>query len=145
MTAQFIEKIDHALNAVEIFTQLLEVETSALKASNYPVFESLQNDKITLAQNYQDSILALEEDQDLLRGLDDATKEKLRHAHTRFNLAADENQNTLLASKNASERIVTMIMSAARQTVADGPTYNAGGTQGLSDKIPVHFKLNEVL
>lgn len=145
MTPQLNTKIDRTLHAVESFSQLLELETAALKASDFQIFESLQEDKLVFAQNYQDSILAFEEDLDLLQSLDESTKEKLRAAHTRFNTVADDNQNTLLASKNVSERIVTMIMNAARQTVSEGPAYNAAGTQGISDKIPVHFKLNEVL
>ncbi len=145
MTQHMTDKIERTLHAVESFSQLLELETAALKASDFQVFESLQQDKIVFAQNYQDSILAFEEDLDLLQSLDESVKEKLRHAHNRFTVVADDNQNTLLASKNVSERIVTMIMTAARQTVSEGPAYNASGTQGISDKIPVHFKLNEVL
>lgn len=145
MTPQINEKVSRTLHAVDIFSQLLELETAALKASDFPVFESLQQDKVVLAQNYQDSILAFEEDLDILPKLDDATKDKLRHAHARFTVAADDNQSALLASKNVSERIVTRIMEAARQTVSEGPAYNAGGHTNISDKIPVHFKLNEVL
>lgn len=143
MTPQLHQKLDRTLHAVESFSQLLELETAALKASDFPVFESLQQDKITFAQNYQDSILAFEEDLDILKNLDDASKDKLRQAHARFTVVADENQSTLQASKNVSERIVTLIMDAARKTVSEGPAYNAGGIQDLSAKIPVHFKLNE--
>lgn len=143
MTPQLHQKVDRTLHAVESFSQLLELETAALKASDFPVFESLQQDKLAFAQSYQESILAFEEDLDILKNLDEELKDKLRHAHSRFTAVADENQNALQAGKNASERIVTLIMDAARKTVSEGPAYNAGGTQDLSDKIPVHFKLNE--
>lgn len=145
MNAELQYKVDHAISAVESFSMILDQETSALKTSNYALFEQLQPAKIALAQDYQDSILAFEEDVDVLKSLEDGVKEKLRRAHARFAAAAEANQSALLACKNVAERIVKMIMDAARRTVSDAPSYSAAGMVGLSDKIPVHFKLNETL
>lgn len=145
MTLALADKVTHTLHAVEAFSLLLEQETAALKAADFAAFESLQDEKLTRAQDYQDAVLTFEEDIDLLKTMDDTLKEKLRAAHTRFSTAADDNQTTLQASRNTSERIVTLIMDAARQSVSEGPNYGANATQELSDKIPVHFKINEVL
>ncbi|MDB5477798.1 MAG: hypothetical protein JWM96_293, partial [Alphaproteobacteria bacterium] len=134
-----------ALNTVSQFTALLDQETAALRASNYNLFDALQDKKIQLAHEYQDAILAFEEDVDLLKDLPASIKDKLRLAHAGFTASADANQDTLMATKNVSERIVTLIMNAARRSVQNGPSYCAGGMQNMSEKIPVHFKLNEVL
>jgi len=145
MTEHLALKVEHTLQAVESFSTLLEQETEALKTSNYSTFESLQDEKLVRAKNYQDAVLAFESDIDILKSLEEGLKTKLRAAHARFTAAAQANENILLATKNVAERIVTMIMTAARQTVAQGPNYGANGMQGLSEKIPVHFKHNEVL
>jgi len=139
------KKVEHTLETVESFSTLLEAETFALKKSNFALFESLQDEKIILAQKYQDAILAFEEDIEVLKDLDPSLKNRLHHAHKRFSTAATENQNTLSTTSKVSERIVKLIMGAARKSVMDAPSYSAFGTQGLSEKIPVHFKLNEVL
>ena len=138
-------KVDHTLDAVATFSELLETETRALKTSNFAVFESLQDQKLILAQNYQDAILAFEEDIDLLPTLEESLKDKLKQSHNRFAAAAEENQIVLASTAKVSERVVSLIMTAARRSVSDGPSYSRGAIQGLSDKIPVHFKLNEVL
>lgn len=142
--ATLYAKVDHTLAAVESFSQLLETETLALKASNFHVFETLQEQKTILAQNYQEAILAFEEDIDLLPTLEASLKTKLQQSHARFSAAAEENQIVLKSTTQVSERIVKLIVDAARKSVADGPSYGRNATQGLSEKIPVHFKLNEV-
>ncbi len=142
-TLQF--KVDHALKAVDTFSDFLDRETATLENSDFHAFELLQDEKLNLAQAYQDAILAFEEDAEILPTLDDTTKEKLRHAHMRFSTAAKTNQTTLSATKNVAERIVNLVMTAAKKTVIDEtPSYGANGLQGVSDKIPVYFKLNEV-
>lgn len=139
------KKVEHALESVEAFSTLLETETFALKKLNYALFESLQDEKLNLAQKYQDALLAFEEHIDVLKDLDPVLKSRLQSAHKRFSIVAEDNQNTLSTTSKVSERIVKLIMGAARKTVMDAPSYSAGGVQGLSEKIPVHFKLNEVL
>lgn len=145
MATALLEKVDRTLNATELFSALLDQETLALKAADFKKFESLQDQKFELAQNYQDSILAFEEDLEVLKGLDESVKEKLRTSYSRFTTASETNQKALNASKKVSERIVTLIMDAAKKTVAEGPNYGSNGVQGISDKIPIHFKINEVL
>lgn len=139
------QKIDHALLAVDAFCNLLEDETKALNTSNFTLFESLQDRKVRLAQAYQDALLAFEEEVEHLQALDENVKDKLRASHARFSVVAEYNQSALSTAKHASERIVSLIMDAARQTVMDTPNYGATGSRDLSEKIPVHFKLNEVL
>lgn len=142
---RLVEQVNFALHAVMDFTAVLGQETAALRGSDFPLFQALQDEKLVRAQNYQDSILALEEFIEFLPSLDDATKTALRTAQKDFSKAAADNQTLLEAKLNSSERIVNLIMDAARRTVSDGPAYGANGVQDISDKIPVHFKLNEVL
>lgn len=143
--AHLAHKVEHALLAVDHFSALLEQETDALQKSDYGTFQALQDKKLDLAQGYQNAVLAFEKDIDILQTMDAARKDALRQAHVRFTKAADANQETLKASGHVADRIVKLIMNAARDSVSDSPSYNASGYQGLSDKLPVHFKLNETL
>jgi len=137
-------KVDNALTASEDFSVLLDRETAALKKADYATFGHLQESKITLAQRYQESVLAFEQDVDFLKTLDDVLKDKLRAAHARFKAAAEANESALLAAKKVAERIVTLVMDAAKKSLAQAPNYGKGGVQTYSEKIPVHFKMNEV-
>ena len=143
--AHLAHKVENALQAVDHFSTLLEQETAALRISDYTTFQALQDKKLQLAQGYQNAVLAFEEDIEILQSMDEARKDALRQAHARFTRAADANQETLKATGQVADRIVKLIMDAARDSVSDGPSYNAKGYQGLSDKMPVHFKLNETL
>lgn len=146
MTTQLLDKVNQTVKAAENFTITLDRETDALKKADYATFESLQQEKLDNAHMYQDSILAFEGQLDHLKTLPAAAKNSLKAAHDRFTAAADLNQRALRAASNASQRIVTMIMDAAKASVAaEAPGYGASGKHGLSEKIPVHFKLNEVL
>jgi hypothetical protein len=137
-------KVTRTLEAVESFSTLLDKETAALTKADYNSFTALQNDKLALAQRYQEAILAIEEDLPQMATLQDSWKDKLRQMHQRYQDAANANQKALLAAKLATERMVKLIMNAAKQTVMDGPSYSAAGVQGISDKLPIHFKLNDV-
>ena len=138
-------KVAKTLDAVENFSQFLEQETKTLTSADYKTFSSMQDAKVLLAQQYQDAILAFETDLPQMSSLNDTLKDKLRKMHTRYTAAAEANQKALLAAKNVTERMVNLIMNAAKQTVMDGPAYSAAGRQGISEKLPIHFKLNEVL
>lgn len=138
-------KVLEALNASEAFSALLDKETDALKRADYNTFADMQDEKIYGAQRYQESVLSLEPDVDFLKSIDNALKDKLREAHARFRLAADANESALLASKKVAERIVSLIMDAAKRGVQEAPNYGAMATQTVSAKIPLHFKVNEVL
>jgi hypothetical protein len=147
MTAiALLDKVDQTLFAVEAFCAVLDQETEALKAADYNTFGVLQDVKLKRAHDYQDAVLSFEGDLEKLKVLPDTAKNKLRAAHEKFTLCADKNRKTVAAAHKVSQRIVDMIMDAARRAVADGaPGYSKLAKQGLSDKIPVHFKLNEVL
>lgn len=145
MTQALEIKVQKTLEAVESFSSLLEKETQALSKADYTSFSLLQNDKLILAQKYQEAILAFEEDLPHMSSLQQTLKDKLKQMHSRYQLAAENNQKAILAAKSATERMVKLIMNAAKQTVMDGPCYSAAGVQGISDKLPIHFKLNEVL
>lgn len=137
-------KVKETLAAAENFSILLDQETQALRKADYTTFAALQDNKLLFAQRYQESILAFEDDLLTLTTLADHLKEKLRQMHIRYTEAADANQKALLAAKNVTERVIKLIMNAAKQTVMDGPSYSAAGVQGISEKLPIHFKLNEV-
>jgi hypothetical protein len=145
MAVALRDKVTNALLAVDQFSALLEQETAALQKSDFALFENMQDRKFELARNYQDAILAFEEDVEELPKLELSLKDKLHAAHKRYATAAGENMQALTIKQKVSERILNLIMNAAKRTVMDTPSYSAKGQQDISAKIPVYFKLNEVL
>jgi hypothetical protein len=139
-------KVDNAVATVESFSALLDQETTALKAADFTTFEKLQEEKILQAQAYQDAVLSFEEDLDSLKAMDEALKAKLRATHMRYHMATSANLRALQNAQNTAERLVKLIMDAAKRSVAvEAPSYGRTGHQALSEKIPVSFKLNEAV
>src|SRR4051812_22332954 len=108
-------KVDHALKTSDAFSEVLNQETSALKAAQYDVFADLQDIKLDRAADYQESVMSFEQDVDFLKSLDESLKDKLRAAHTRFSAAAEANQRALTASIKVAQRTVSLIMDAAKR------------------------------
>lgn len=138
-------KVTQALQNIDAFSALLQQEASALQKSDYTTFQNLQGAKLEMAHAYQDAVLSFEEQGDQLQNMEAGDKKMLQECYARFREACKLNEAALLASRTVAERVVNLVMKAARQTVMDGPAYCAMGRQGISDKVPVHFKLNEVL
>lgn len=145
MPANLPNDVTHMLAAMQAFSGVLHAETIALNARDIKVVEQLFPQKCEFAQMYHEAMLRLDDQEMHLKSLDDGLKQKLKAAYAQFADVADANRRALAAAKEVAERMVNVVMDAARRTVMDGPSYSRNGTNVLASDIPVHYKLNQVL
>jgi flagellar biosynthesis/type III secretory pathway chaperone len=136
--------VHHMLAAMQAFSGVLHAETIALQSRDMNTVEQLFPQKREFAQLYHDAMLRLDDQKDALKSLDDMLKSKIKQAGAHFSEIVKQNLVALESAKNVAERIVDLVMDAARRTVNDGPSYNRLGTNNLNQETPVHFKLNDV-
>jgi flagellar biosynthesis/type III secretory pathway chaperone len=136
--------VNHMLAAMQAFSGVLHAETIALQSRDMNTVTQLFSQKREFAQLYHDAMLRLDDQRDLLKSLDESLKNKMRNASNHFNDIVQNNMVALESAKKVAERVVDLVMDAARRTVNDGPSYNRLGTNNLNNDTPVHFKLNDV-
>jgi len=134
----------HMLAAMQAFSGVLHAETIALQSRDLNIVGQLFPQKREFAQLYHDAMLRLEDQQDDLKSLDPGLKQKMKQAYAQFQDIVSQNTRALVSARLVAERMVELVMSAARRTVMDGPSYSRQGTNMLPSDIPVHYQLNEV-
>lgn len=107
------------LKLIEDFGALLVKETEALKKADFRMVDLLQDDKRSLAREYQAHVTALASRRDEIAQMDMATRERLIKARTNFTIILNENLRALEASRSAARRLVDRILDTARKAVAD--------------------------
>ena len=135
----------NALSQIEHFTTVLNQETALVRAQAHHEVTGLQHIKLQAAQTYQQAILLLQDHAPLLAQLPDMLRDALKTAYNYASRAMADNVAALQAATKVAERMVRVIMQAAKETVMDGPNYNAHAYTGPNARTPVHFQLNEVL
>jgi hypothetical protein len=135
----------NALVQIEHFVQVLNQETSLVRNQQHAAVQNLQPTKIQAAQTYQQAVLLLQDHAAMLAQLPDMLRDALKTAYNYASVAMADNIAALKAGAAVAERMVKVIIQAAKQTVMDGPNYNAHAYTGPSARTPVHFQLNEVL
>lgn len=137
--------IMHMLAAMQAFSGVLQAETIALQSREMKIVDQLFSQKREFAQMYHDAMLRVEDQQQDLKSLDAGLKDKMKTAYAHFQDIVAQNTRALVSARLVAERMVDLVMTAARRTVMDGPSYSAQGTNMLPSDVPVHYKLNEVL
>ncbi|HEY1096491.1 MAG TPA: hypothetical protein VGF14_04565 [Alphaproteobacteria bacterium] len=137
--------VTHMLAAMQAFSGVLHAETIALQARDMNTVTQLFPQKREFAQMYHDAMLRVDDQRSALKSLEPSLKERLKAAYAHFNEIVRQNRLALNSAKEVAERIVELVMDAARRTVMDGPSYTRAGSNALAYDVPVHYKLNEVL
>lgn len=139
-----------ALSIERILTRLtdcLNRETEAVKSSDTRAVTALQEEKLSLMEQYQSLSERLNRENGSLNDLDTNIREHLRAVSTAFQDALTRNLIALQAGHQAVTRLMDRIMTTARRTIMqDQQKYNAKGA--LADApggITIPTKLNETL
>lgn len=137
--------VTHMLAAMQAFSGVLHAETIALNSRDLGIVDQLFPQKCEFAQMYHEAMLKLDDQQPLLKTLEPSLKQKLKAAYAQFQDTTEQNRKALYAAKLVAERMVNVVMDAARKTVQDGPSYSRAGTNVLAGDVPIHYRLNQVL
>ncbi len=129
------------------FGALLEKETTALNNADYKSVDGLQDEKKTMAKNYQSHIECLHRQRADIINIDLSLREKLISARTRFTDILKNNLKALDLAKTSSRRLVDRILEAARNAATEDRTnaYTSRGKMAVPTKGPISISVNRQL
>lgn len=109
---------------------ILETETTALKASNIRKAIECQDKKIRLVQQYENLMQQAKAAQEQLKLANTPLKDEVLSLQKDLNAAADDNKRALGNSKKAIERLTNRMMETIRSCVQkqENMAYSASGT-----------------
>jgi len=102
------------MSTIDNLRGALVEETNALKEADTKTFLSLQDQKLSVAREYLDSMAQLLARKDELQKADPLLKNKLEAMRTEFSETAHENHAALERMKNGMKRLGERIMEKAR-------------------------------
>jgi flagellar biosynthesis/type III secretory pathway chaperone len=122
--------------------EVLTRETEHLKLMQVKELAKLQEEKQKLTKTleaYQRLIAARPE---LVRALDEGTREELAEISEAFGRAVAENMHRVAIARTVNQRVVNAIMEVVSENQHAG-TYNRYGSAGMPNNLSVSFNLNQ--
>jgi hypothetical protein len=118
------------IETTERLADVLQRETSLLRAMKLSEAASVQLEKATLAEIYERCIRELQaQNGTLVTALPDPQRAALRKAGERLASATVDNERALRAARSVNERVLAAIVDAAREQRSPSHAY---GTRGFS-------------
>lgn len=122
-----INEMRETLRVIEQFTQLLDLETDALRKFDFDTVDQLQSQKLSLARDYEAHVTALSTMRDDFKNTKSDLRDRIIMARSVFSKTLADNIKTLDAIKNSSKRLVNRILTAAREAAHEPHSYGARG------------------
>ena len=126
---------------------LLKQENEALRVMDRKKFLDLQQEKVTLAKNYEQEAQKLIELRGNIGKANETLKADLKSKHSEFTESADENLKVLLRRRDGAKRLNARIVDAARDVLVKkeerydssgyirGSQKNKSATSGMVDTV----------
>lgn len=121
------DRADAALAAMEDLAEILDEETEAVRDRNDKVFKALQEEKLEAVEEYKRAMTEFEVRQADLVLLDDDTRLALRQTHQELERIFADNLATLDVARQATGRVISIIIEAARRAVLQTDRYDDEG------------------
>jgi flagellar biosynthesis/type III secretory pathway chaperone len=115
------------INMTDRLSQLMEQELEMLRDRRGRDIEALQSDKESMAAVYQRLIGDVQRNPTALKGLDDSSRERLKHAAARLQGAATGNAIALRSAIEANHQLIETIAAAIRDQGNAHAPYTANG------------------
>lgn len=134
--AELAIESEKMIEVIGEFKALLDEETEAVKVNDLDISEALSGRKTELTRKYEGHFALIHEAREFLKNLDIGLRRRLSEAQQDIAKAIEENILALEAARQATRRVVSMIVNAAtrgaNQTAAYGPSGNAQSRYGKS-------------
>lgn len=136
---------DDLLFACTNLCDLLDVENEALLSHDPETVRLLADNKASLARLYEQSVLPLVEEPDLAKLLDDDRREMLVAVGTRLNELVETNARRLKAEMEAYQRVMNIVVDAAKKNVTSTTAYGRAGIFDASAGVGGSLSFNKAL
>ena len=125
---QATELLTTTLNLIGV----LEREIEMLRAMKPSEIQALQQDKIVLSAAYEAQIKALKADPEILKSMPPQKRSELQAAIGRFQATLTENERSLRAAKETTQRALNAIAEEVQLKVHQHAGYSARGMAAAS-------------
>ena len=143
------DNADSLIRMTDRLSQLMEQEIELLRDRRARDIQDLQVDKESLAAVYQRVINDLQKNPAALDGLDDARRDRLKHAAARLQGAATGNAIALRSAIEANHQLIETIAGAIRDQSNQHAPYTATGRvahgNGVKAKQNLSVSFNDTL
>lgn len=119
---------DDLVFACNNLSDLLEIENEALISHDPETVRLLADNKAALARLYEQSVLPLMEDPELAHSLDQDQRDELVSVGTRLQQLVETNARRLRAEIEAYQRVMDIMVGAAKKNVTSTTAYGRAGT-----------------
>ena len=126
------------LKIIDRLSDVLERETSILRAHKPAEMDTVRQEKLTLTAAYESHVRVLRSDQSMLATASLGERARLKAAFERFEKALGENESDLRAAKNASDRVLRAIADEVDRQHRDNLAYSASGNAGVPPRSATH-------
>lgn len=109
---------------------LLAYENEALANRDMETIQQLADNKTALVRIYEEAVLPLSENPQLVETLDEEQRAELKALGLRLHDLVIENANRLNAAMDATRMVIETIAAAARTQAPPAVSYNRNGTFG---------------
>lgn len=124
---------------------LLDVENEALLSHDPETVRLLADNKAALARLYEQSVLPLVEEPELAELLDEERRERLTEAGLRLKELVETNARRLKAEMEAYDRVMDIMVEAAKKSVTSTTAYGRAGQFGAGAGLGGSLSFNKAL
>ena len=136
---------DDLLFACSNLCDLLDIENDALLSHDPETVRLLAENKAALSRLYEQSVQPLMDEPDLARLLDDDRREMLVAVGTRLNELVETNARRLKAEMEAYQRVMDIMVDAAKRNVTSTTAYGKAGLFDASSGTGGSLSFNKAL
>lgn len=132
MTMMTAIPYDDIVFACTNLCQLLEIENEAIERHDARTVRELAENKAALARLYEQSVMPMADDPQLVETLEDDQKVELKTLGAKLKELVELNARLLRAEIEATQSLMDAMVGAVKSTANNGHTYGRGGTFDMS-------------
>jgi hypothetical protein len=127
MTIQLSEHFETLTMAASRLIVLMDHEVELLRAMRVGEIAELQKEKQELTAQYEDALLLLAAEPDMIEAMEPALRAELTNLAIRFDAAVNENTRALTAVKASHDQLLQTIVDAVSANRSKQKAYTAEG------------------
>ncbi len=125
-------KIDALIHVAGRLIEVMNQEIEVLRGMRVADLAPIQQEKNSLADDYEASVRDLQADPDAILAVSDSLRREFAEIASRLNGTLMENERALHAAQVAHDRVLNAIVRAVEQTRPTLNTYTPDGTAALA-------------
>ncbi|MCK5296581.1 MAG: hypothetical protein KAJ75_06800 [Alphaproteobacteria bacterium] len=137
--------LSELLDIIHGLSDLLEKENDALKKHELEIVKELLERKTFLTRSYQEHIIAMNKNPDIIQSQNEEQKESLKVLAVKLEKLSGENDKLLKANIDAGGQLLEAIVQAAKSVHEKDAVYSVNGSKIEKKKNPKALSFNKTI